>query len=347
MKTTHLSFALLAILALGARAAEDISKADYKEQYRPQFHFTPEEELDQRPQRPGVLQGRVPPVLPAQPHGHQLGQHDLGPRRQPGPGPLAQLDHAIHPDKLGTIFSGSAVVDWDNTAGFQTGDEKVIVCIYTVGRAKASRSRSRIAYSNDRGRTWTKYEKNPVLKHIVGGNRDPKVFWHAPTKKWVMALYLDGDKYALFGSPNLKEWTKLSDVPPLGRERMPRHLRAARGRRRQQHAVGLLGRQQQLPDRHVRRHDVHQGGRAVPLRARQQLLRRADLQRHSQGGRPADPDRLDARRHATPACPSTSRCPSPASSRCGPCPRASACAASRSRRSRRSTASSTASRTCR
>lgn len=82
-----------------------------------------------------------------------------------------QLPHAIHPDKLGTIFSGSAVVDWDNTAGFQTGDEKTIVSIYTSAggtneESKGQPTTQSIAYSNDCGRTWRKYDQNPVIKHI-------------------------------------------------------------------------------------------------------------------------------------------------------------------------------------
>jgi sucrose-6-phosphate hydrolase SacC (GH32 family) len=110
------------------------------------------------------------------------------------------------------------VVDHQNTAGFQTGSEKPIVCIYTSAGNPFTQS---IAYSNDRGRTWTKYDKNPVLKHIAGSNRDPKVIWHEPAKKWVMALYLDQNDYALFGSPNLKEWTRLCDVSMPGSGECP------------------------------------------------------------------------------------------------------------------------------
>ena len=77
-----------------------------------------------------------------------------------------QLDDAIHPDQLGTIFSGSAVVDWKNTAGFQTGDEKVDRVHLHLGRRHFAESKGQpftqsIAYSNDRGRTWTKYETEP------------------------------------------------------------------------------------------------------------------------------------------------------------------------------------------
>jgi fructan beta-fructosidase len=137
-----------------------------------------------------------------------------------------QLDHAIYPDKLGTIFSGSAVVDSTNTAGLQTGQEKPIVCIYTSAGGTSPESKGRrftqsIAYSNDRGRTWAKLPGNPVLGHVAGDNRDPKVLWHEPTKKWVMALFLDGDKFALFGSKDLKSWSKLCDVAMPGTGECP------------------------------------------------------------------------------------------------------------------------------
>ena len=72
------------------------------------------------------------------------------------------------------------MVDWNNTAGFQTGEEKVLVCIYTAAGNPFTQG---IAYSNDRGRTWTKYAGNPVLPHIAAGNRDPKVIWYAPAEE--------------------------------------------------------------------------------------------------------------------------------------------------------------------
>jgi sucrose-6-phosphate hydrolase SacC (GH32 family) len=128
-----------------------------------------------------------------------------------------ELGDAIHPDHLGTIFSGSAVVDTNNTAGFQTGDEKVIVCIYTSAGGRNPMSKGQpftqsIAYSNDRGRTWTLYDGNPILGHIEGSNRDPKVIWHTPTDQWVMALYLDKSVMAFFTSKDLKSWQFQSKI---------------------------------------------------------------------------------------------------------------------------------------
>jgi sucrose-6-phosphate hydrolase SacC (GH32 family) len=72
-----------------------------------------------------------------------------------------------------------------------------------------------LAYSTDSGRTWAKFDGNPVLGHVIGGNRDPKIFWHEPTGRWVMVLYLDVNTFGLFASLDAKSWTELSrfDVP--------------------------------------------------------------------------------------------------------------------------------------
>jgi len=198
----------------------------YQERYRPQFHFSPKINWTNDPNGLVYYKGEYHLFFQHNPSGINWGNMTWGHAVSPDLIHWTQLEHAIYPDKLGTIFSGSAVVDWNNTAGFQTGDEKVIVCIYTsaagyTDESKGQRFTQSIAFSNDCGRTWTKYEKNPVLKHIAGDNRDPKVIWHAPSKKWIMSLFLDGEQYALFGSPNLKEWTRLSDVPPVGTAECP------------------------------------------------------------------------------------------------------------------------------
>src|SRR5690606_3605159 len=111
------------------------------------------------------------------------------------------------PDSLGTIFSGSAVVDKANTAGF---GENALVAIFThANREAADRTRSQyqsLAYSNDGGKTWTKYEGNPVLPNPgIRNFRDPKVIWHEARGEWVMAL-ATGQSITFYASPNLKEW---------------------------------------------------------------------------------------------------------------------------------------------
>ena len=187
----------------------------YNQTYRPQFHFTPRKNWTNDPNGMMYYKGEYHLFFQHNPGGIEWGSMTWGHAVSPDMIHWTQLDHAIHPDELGTIFSGSGVVDHNNTAGFQTGDEKVLVCIYTYAGTHVKPEHpftQAIAYSNDRGRTWTKYAKNPVLGHIRGGNRDPKVIWHAPTGRWVMALFLDKNDYALFTSPDLKEWTRTCDV---------------------------------------------------------------------------------------------------------------------------------------
>lgn len=187
----------------------------YKEKYRPQFHFTAKKNWLNDPNGLIYYNGEYHMFFQHNPSGIDWGNMTWGHAVSPDMVHWEQLPHAIEPDELGTIFSGSGVVDWDNTSGFQTGEESVLVVIYTSAGEFAPKETAytqSIAYSNDSGRTWTKYENNPVLSNLAKGNRDPKVIWHNPTKKWVMALYLENNDFALFGSPDLKSWTKLSDV---------------------------------------------------------------------------------------------------------------------------------------
>ena len=194
----------------------------YKEKYRPQFHFSSRRGWNNDPNGLVYHQGEYHLFYQHNPYGWRWGNMHWGHAVSPDLVHWKELGDALYPDDLGTIYSGSAVVDEHNTAGFQTGDEKVIVCIYTSAGSHAPKPvpfTQSIAYSNDRGRTWTKYESNPVLGHIVGSNRDPKVIWHAPSHQWIMALFLDRHDYVLFASPDLKAWSRLCDIEvPEGRE---------------------------------------------------------------------------------------------------------------------------------
>jgi sucrose-6-phosphate hydrolase SacC (GH32 family) len=197
----------------------------FHEVYRPLFHFTPRVNWINDPNGLVYYKGEYhlfyqynPSVEPSGPEGgYKIWGHAVGPD-------LAHweiLPHAILPDRLGSIWSGSGVVDWENTTGFQKGAEKPIVVIYTAAGGTSPESQGQpftqcIAYSTDRGRTWTKYAGNPVLGHVVGENRDPKLVWYAPQRKWVMALYKEGNTYTFFSSPDLKAWTHLHDLEVPG-----------------------------------------------------------------------------------------------------------------------------------
>jgi levanase/fructan beta-fructosidase len=118
------------------------------------------------------------------------------------------LPNAIEPDAIGTIFSGSCVVDKNNTAGF---GENAIIAYYTSAAEAQTQS---MAYSTDGGRTFTKYEKNPVITCNIPDFRDPNFFWYEPTQRWIMLLAA-GQEMQIYSSPNLKDWTMESS---FGRE---------------------------------------------------------------------------------------------------------------------------------
>lgn len=132
-----------------------------------------------------------------------------------------QVDHALYPDSLGTMFSGSAVVDKYNTAGF---GEDALLAFYTAAGQFVNPQQPYtqcLAYSLDNGRTWIKYEQNPIINEIAPGNRDPKVIWHEGTERWIMALYLSGDRYCLLSSQDAKSWTHLQDLTLEGDRECP------------------------------------------------------------------------------------------------------------------------------
>ncbi|MGO8674277.1 MAG: GH32 C-terminal domain-containing protein [Limisphaerales bacterium] len=210
----------------GSSALQAIEQTDeirdaeglYREPLRPQFHFSSRRGWNNDPNGLVFYKGEYHMFYQHNPYGWNWGNMHWGHAVSPDLVHWNELPIALYPDEHGTMFSGSAIVDWNNTAGFQSSEEKTLVCIFTAAGNPFTQG---LAFSNDRGRTWTKYASNPVLPHIVGENRDPKVIWHAPSKRWIMALFLDKDSYALFSSPDLKQWERLSDVPFPGTSECP------------------------------------------------------------------------------------------------------------------------------
>jgi fructan beta-fructosidase len=196
----------------------------YKEKYRPLFHFSPRYGWMNDPNGLVFYDGTYHLFFQHTPFIINGGNKTWGHATSTDLLHWTELPEALHADKLGSMWSGSAVVDWNNTSGFQTGKDKPIVLIYTAHGPSArfgAKVSQCIAYSTDGGKTFTKYEKNPVIPHIIGGNRDPKVIWHEPTKQWILALYFDQEDYALFGSKNLKQWDKICDIRNLGCSECP------------------------------------------------------------------------------------------------------------------------------
>ncbi|MHC4214232.1 MAG: DUF4980 domain-containing protein, partial [Planctomycetota bacterium] len=187
----------------------------YTEKLRPQFHFSSKRGWNNDTNGMVYYDGEYHMFYQHNPFGWPWGNMTWGHAVSTDMIHWKEIGDAIHPDELGTIFSGGAVVDHKNTSGFQTGDEKPIVCFYTSAGGTNAWSEGEpftqsIAYSNDRGRTFTKYEGNPIIGHIRGGNRDPKVIWHEPTGKWVMVLFVEESDMDFFTSDDLKTWTKTS-----------------------------------------------------------------------------------------------------------------------------------------
>jgi len=199
------------------RGGEDL----YHEALRPQFHFTTRRGWNNDPNGLVYHAGEWHLFYQHNPYSVQWDNMHWGHAVSPDLVHWTELPVALYPDRLGTCFSGSAVVDPKNTAGFAQHGETPIVCVYTAAGDPFTQC---LAYSLDEGRSWRKYEGNPVLPNIIGANRDPKVIWYAPERKWVMALYLDANDYALLSSPDLKSWERLSTVTIPGTSECPEFL---------------------------------------------------------------------------------------------------------------------------
>jgi len=186
----------------------------YDELLRPQFHFSPEKNWMNDPNGLVYYKGEYHLFFQYNPFGKEWGYMHWGHAVSTDLLHWEQLPIALTPDndskdkEIGTAFSGSGVVDQNNLTGLQKGDEKTILLFYT-----SQKCGQRLAYSNDKGRTWLKYEKNPLIAFDETDDaRDPKVFWHEPSKQYVMVLYRrpnNNDKLkgvSFYTSKNLLDW---------------------------------------------------------------------------------------------------------------------------------------------
>ena len=173
---------------------------------RPSFHFTPNSGWLNDPNGMIYLDGEYHLFYQHNPAATVWGPMHWGHAVSRDLLSWEELPIALAPDDIGAIFSGSAVIDRDNTAGFGAN---AMVAIFT--HAAKDKQLQSLAYSKDRGRTWTKYKSNPVLQPPDGqaNYRDPKVFWFAEGKYWVMALAVAKEIW-FYRSSNLKDWTESS-----------------------------------------------------------------------------------------------------------------------------------------
>ena len=188
------------------KQAETIPGSDafYEEPLRPQFHFSQKLGWNNDPNGMVYYDGQWHLFFQHNPYGWKWGNMHWGHAVSDDLVHWQQLPIAIYNKRRGDYaFSGGAVVDKNNTAGWQQGDKPPIVASWTsTGRGEC------LAYSNDRGRTFTEYKENPVVKH---SGRDPKIIWYEPGGHWVMVVYNEskeeGRAIDFYSSPDMKQWT--------------------------------------------------------------------------------------------------------------------------------------------
>ncbi|MFC8896214.1 GH32 C-terminal domain-containing protein [Streptomyces cinereoruber] len=206
----------LTVTAAAPQATAENSRP-YTETYRPQFHFSPEKNWLNDPNGLVWYQGEYHLFYQYNPSGSTWGNMSWGHAVSKDLVRWQELPLAIPHDDQEMVFSGSAVVDHDNTTGFGTSANPAMVAIYTSHYKDSGKQAQSLAYSTDRGRTWTKYAGNPVLDIGSKEFRDPKVQWHAPTKSWLMTVSLSTEhKVRFYSSKDLKTWRHLSDFGPQG-----------------------------------------------------------------------------------------------------------------------------------
>jgi fructan beta-fructosidase len=174
----------------------------YREKHRPQFHFTSRRGWLNDPNGLVFCDGEYHLFYQHNPYGWEWGNMHWGHAVSKDLIRWRELSDALYPRRFGDwAFSGSAVVDKDNTSALRKGDGPLLVVAYTsTGRGEC------IVYSNDRGRRWSEIEENPVVKHA---GRDPRLLWHTGRKCWIMAVYDEhqGKQWiAFYSSPDLKKW---------------------------------------------------------------------------------------------------------------------------------------------
>ncbi|WUG37338.1 GH32 C-terminal domain-containing protein [Streptomyces sp. NBC_00459] len=189
----------------------------YSETYRPQFHFTPEKNWMNDPNGLVYFQGEYHLFYQYNPNGNSWGDMSWGHAVSKDLVHWTQLPLALSHDDEEMVFSGSAVVDRDNTTGFGTKKNPAMVAVYTSAYKNGGKQAQSLAYSTDRGRTWTKYQGNPVIDIGSDNFRDPKVQWYAPTKSWLMTVSMSAEhKVRFYSSKNLKDWELQSEFGPAG-----------------------------------------------------------------------------------------------------------------------------------
>lgn len=184
----------------------------YKEKNRPQIHYTQKRGWCNDPNGLVWYDGEYHLFYQYNPYESEWGNLHWGHAISKDLLHWEEHEIALYPDEYGLVYSGSAVIDYENTSGLGSKKNPAMIAIYTSSGLKQVQC---LAYSLDKGRTWEKYKNNPILDSGYRFNsyhtRDPKVFWYEPNNEWVMVLY-ERDGHSIYTSHNLKEWTYESHV---------------------------------------------------------------------------------------------------------------------------------------
>ncbi len=193
------------------QASDDGNKMDYKEPLRGQFHFSPKRGWNNDPNGMAYYKGEYHLFFQHNPYGVNWGNMHWGHAVSTDLVHWKEMSEALYPDEFGTMFSGGGVVDTENTSGLGKGKDRPLVLYYTAAEKSWEQG---LAYTLD-GRNFTKLP-HTILDKITDGNRDPKVIWHAPSKHWVMVLYVteanDLHTMHFFTSADMKSWTFASKI---------------------------------------------------------------------------------------------------------------------------------------
>ena len=185
-------------------------------QYRPVFHFTPRKNWMNDPNGLVYFEGEYHLFFQYNPHGKSWGHMSWGHAVSTDLVHWEELPIAM-PEQEFMIFSGSVVVDWENSSGLGDGTAPPLVALYTAYRQSPERQSQHLAYSHDRGRTWIDHPGNPVIDLDLEHFRDPKVLWHAPSRAWVLVVALAREhKVQIYRSANLTSWELASEFGPAG-----------------------------------------------------------------------------------------------------------------------------------
>ena len=199
-------------------SVETISDTELTEDmlYRPNFHFTPKGNWMNDPNGMFYLAGVYHLFFQYYPDDNVWGPMHWGHAISDDMFKWEEQEIALYPDSLGYIFSGSAVVDHNNTSGLGDGITPPVIAIFTYHDPDGDKENridfqyQGIAFSNDKGKSWNKYEGNPVLPNPgIRDFRDPKVLWDSTSEQWIMVLAAD-DEAQFYGSEDLINWTYLS-----------------------------------------------------------------------------------------------------------------------------------------